>query len=989
MPKTNEATINYELARALQRRHPLWRGRIGAEQHGVFEQAALRPDIVVNQEGRPPIVLETEFAPARAVMREARERLGQTLNESNYSVELALAVQLPPDLREEQAALRQRVESAEFLWRTLSLNLDADDGTPPQVGRSVRQRRFETWPRDGWIGGGVDDLANAIECLALSERKIEEGLAILERGVKHSARILREDALPHFAGSLEAMAKVLHQQDSEQTSRMAMAIIANAMTFHTAIAGSHGLPSLDELRDEFGTVNKSEVFKVWLRILREINYWPIFRIASDLLVKMRDRVSHLIMESLAEVAVRLDRLGASSVHDLSGRLFQRLIADRKFLATFYTLPNSATLLAEIAVARLSADWASPASVSGLRIADLACGTGALVSSAYQAVRARHRRAGGDDAELHRAMMERALIAADIMPAATHLTASSLSGAHPGSTFTNTQVYTMPYGRPSAESGRLTAIGSLDLIQKEKTGALFGTGDRRARGDRHESEGRALKLPELSLPHRSLDLAIMNPPFTRPTNHESATVPVPSFAGFGTSDDEQRKMAAVLKEIRRQKDLVGNGNAGLASYFVDLAHVKARPGGVIALVLPAAFTQGASWGAARRLLESSYRDVTIVSIAAGDLHGRSFSADTGMAEVLVLATKNEVGPAEQGMVGKALFISLYCRPRSVLEAHEIARQIERIDLRSESGRLRIGDKEEVGAYLRSSLADSGSALLLEPEIAACLTALRDGRLRLPRSSDELPIRIANLGSLGQRGLLDRDIAGKEKNSDGIPRGPFELARIHGIPEFPVLWGHHGNRERQFLVHPDREGRVRDGCRDKAVEIWRRTNTRLHFNRDFQVNSQSLAACLTPEPSIGGRAWPNFRLANEEWEEPIVLWANTTLGLMSFWWIGSRQQLGRAILTISGLPNLVVLDPRALSAEQIRRAAALFAAFRERQFLPANEAYRCQTRQDLDEAVLVDLLGLPRTVLEPLATLRRQWCAEPTVHGGKSTRLGANS
>ena len=112
-------------------------------------------------------------------------------------------------------------------------------------------------------------------------------------------------------------------------------------------------------------------------------------------------------------------------------------------------------------------------------------------------------------------------------------------------------------------------------------------------------------------------------------------------------------------------------------------------------------------------------------------------------------------------------------------------------------------------------------------------------------------------------------------------------------------------------------------------------------------------------------------------------------MSFWWIGSRQQLGRAILTISGLPNLVVLDPRKLSAEQIRRAAALFAAFRERQFLPANEAYRCQTRQDLDEAVLVDLLGLPRTVLEPLATLRRQWCAEPTVHGGKSTRLGAKS
>lgn len=34
--------------------------------------------------------------------------------------------------------------------------------------------------------------------------------------------------------------------------------------------------------------------------------------------------------------------------------------------------------------------------------------------------------------------------------------------------------------------------------------------------------------------------------------------------------------------------------------------------------------------------------------------------------------------------------------------------------------------------------------------------------------------------------------------------------------------------------------------------------------------------------------------------------------------------------------------------------------------------------------VDVLGLPASILEPLAVLRRQWCAEPSVHGGKSTR-----
>ena len=45
-------------------------------------------------------------------------------------------------------------------------------------------------------------------------------------------------------------------------------------------------------------------------------------------------------------------------------------------------------------------------------------------------------------------------------------------------------------------------------------------------------------------------------------------------------------------------MAGHGNAGLASNFIDIAHAKVRPGGVLALVLPASFLQGAAWDAAR-------------------------------------------------------------------------------------------------------------------------------------------------------------------------------------------------------------------------------------------------------------------------------------------------------------------------------------------------------------------------------------------------------
>ena len=111
------------------------------------------------------------------------------------------------------------------------------------------------------------------------------------------------------------------------------------------------------------------------------------------------------------------------------------------------------------MARLDAetDWSDPDDFTSLRVADLACGTGALISAAYRALAVRYRRTGGDDQALHQQMMERALIVADIMPAATHLTASMLSSAHLGTTFGRTRVLTLPYGQQSQEKRHTMAV----------------------------------------------------------------------------------------------------------------------------------------------------------------------------------------------------------------------------------------------------------------------------------------------------------------------------------------------------------------------------------------------------------------------------------------------------------------------------------------------------------------------------------------------------
>ena len=957
MPRTSEIAFNSHLAEALRGKHPLWKKHLGVEQTGVFPDAPrLQPDILVQPPEAQPVVIETEYAPATTVENDAIARLGLTPLGSADRIEQSIAVRIPDSLRHGQARLAERIASADFDYCVFS-------GNPSSP---------ERWPKTGWLTGDIDDIVRCIEHAMVSQRLVDVGMTILQRGVLIATKAIQDATELGFTDMESNMGLVLNQHSGEQTTRMAMTIIANALIFHSMISGSHSISSVSQLRAErLGSLQIS-LIETWHRILDEINYWPIFKVASDLLAPIRTATAHHILNALVDVAERLAQIGVTTRHDLSGRMFQNLIADRKFLATFYTLPTSATLLAEMAVARLDFAWRDLGAYSDLTIADLSCGTGTLLSAAYHAVLSRYRHAGGDDSQIHRRMIERSIVAADIMPAATHLCASQLSSVHPTVLFDNTRVHTMPYGIGTGEERtREVSIGSLDLINGERNKTLFTTGQMQASGAQGD-----IDVQDIEILHESVDLVIMNPPFTRPTNHEVADVPVPSFAGFQTTESEQRAMSDRLASIRRTLDNpAGHGNAGLASNFVDLAHVKIKPEGVVAMVLPLAVIQGASWKPLRDLFVDRYSKIVVVTIATSGTYDRAFSADTGMAETLIMATKRQKGTRPDD---HALFVSLTRRPSSMLDAAEIAKLVDKLPYTSLSGRIGAGD-EMLGSYIRAPLHEGGCAALRESAIAGVMIVLRQSELSIYRLSGRYAIPITPLGKIGRRGLLHRDIGDK---NDGDPpfRGPFKILPIQDAPSYPILWGHGADRERNLFVQPDSEGEVRAGCADRAVTVWE-TATRLHFTLDFRLNSQSLAACLTSEPALGGRAWPNMRLKRKGWEEIIALWANCTLGLMAFWWAGSRQQQGRAVVTISSLPSLMVLDPRQLSEEKIAMATTIFEDFLSRSFLPANEAYRDVTRKELDRAVLIDLLELPEDVLGPVENLRWQWCSEPSVHGGK--------
>ena len=949
MPANSERHVNVVLGEILRARHPNWQDAVYAEQTRILKDASDNsPDIIVDG-AVTPIAVETEFYPGSKVMEDAESRLGMRLALSGKRIEHSIACRLPSVLKlVPQSNLKEELEKSIFEFRILSSESGQED---------------YIWPENEFCEGNINDLIDCIDVVGLSESLVSRCTKILQEGI--------EEVQGNVEHCSEEFGEILCQEAGLQTNRMAAAIIANALFFHTRIEGQDNIKPLSQLIDENDVLIRSDVVPIWLWIVENVNYWPIFAIASRLLNCMNTIPCNRLLNHLNRAVQKLSELGAQNLNDLSGRVFQRLIVDRKFLATFYTLPVSATMLSEIIAERLDVDWSIPEEVTTLRIADWACGTGTLIGAMYQSILGRYRK-HGDDRKIHAPMVEHAIYAFDIMPAATHLTSSTLAGLHAGVPFSKTKVVTMPYGEREGYSQ--PQIGSLELLADEGINPLFTLGRSVVGGD-GETDGK------ISIGDGSVDVVIMNPPFTRPTNHERVTsgegIPVPSFAGFGTSAKEQQAMAQrlklLLKKHRSQGEVASHGNAGLGSNFFDLAHAKLVSGGVMALVLPFTFVQGDSWRKARLLLSKDYKDVIVISIATHGNEDRAFSADTGMAEVLVIATKKDAGDTSSSSVR---FVNLFHRPFQQIEAMMLGRRIARKE--RTAGSEMVADNLEFGGFAAVRNVNSLSRTAM---------SLYRGQVELPHGV-AIDVPMVKLGELGKRGLHVLDITGTEQHEGDAPRGPFmrrRLTRDDTYPEYPALWRHSAQQEKRLIVPVDSVCEPKPECYEHASRVWDSFASSLHISVDFQLNSQGLAACMTQENSIGGRAWPNFVTSDSSWERVIALWMNTTLGLVSFWWIATRSQQGRASVTVSRHTDLVSIDPRRLTTKQIDLINRLFSEFAQRDFLPANEAFRDETRIELDEAILCGVLGWPERALVEVALIRNQWCSEPSVHGGKSTRL----
>ena len=959
MPRQTEPNANNALGELLQRMMPDWEVHSESTQT-LSDHPGRHPDVLIAAPGRSPVVVEAEYEPAAGVEKDSSARLGLRVQGHPGTVEAAIAVRYPKavgDAAGDAYKVRQVLSETRLSYYVLH-----QDGS-----------RF---PDSGWLEGSASDLADLAQQESIPQKAVERAADTLERGIDQAANqlddmaVCRPSITPKVAG-------LLGMSDVPQTRRMACAIIANAMVFHQRIAGMH--PEVRPLRLVCGpdvADKQGKTIAAWEEVLK-INYWPIFAIARDILEQLPGRTAPSILRELFETAQKVADTGVDSAHDLTGRIFQRLIADRKYLATFYTLPSSAALLARLAVAKMRGiDWSDSNDIGRLRVGDFACGTGALLSAVYEQVGSRHERAGGNATALHPVMMEEVLYGCDVMPSAIHITGSTLSGMRPNVGYSQSRLYTMPYGRQ--EDGTVK-IGSLELLQSSSALTLFNTSDPAMRtGSVGEETAAQINV---DIPDGTFDLVIMNPPFTRNVTREGAYADTiaAAFAAFEASETDQRLMAKRMERLK--KDTCYHGNAGIASAFAALAHKKLKLGGVLALVLPLSAANGLAWQRFRQVLGSQYTDMTVLTIASGDNNALSFSADTGMAELLVIARKAEDAEAS---IGRGHFVSLRSRARGFAHASSLAmnvstpKQTRRIEDGPFGGTpLMIGDESE-GESLVAPVDKEGNAWsavrLSDYSIAQTAFALSTSQLWLPGSSYQSELKMADLSDVCKLGSYHLDLIGPS------PRGPFDKMGPSPTATYPSLWNHDAKNETRMICQPDSQLRVRSGMETKAAAVWV-TASRSHINLDFRFNSQPLAAAFTGRESMGGRAWPNVRFADGRFDCAFTLWMNSTLGLLMHWWHSNRQHNGRGTTTIRNVESLAVLDLHALSDKQRRTSVAIFDELKDLEFQPAYLTDADPNRALLDRRVICDLLGFGEEVYVLVRRLAAKWCAEPSVHGGK--------
>lgn len=706
----------------------------------------------------------------------------------------------------------------------------------------------------------------------------------------------------------------------------------------------------------------------WQRICDDIDYVPVFELAGEILDVLGDAPDDEQQLAINPLVKAMEQTRRLEGHDLSGRLFHTLLTDAKFTGAYYTSVPAATLLSRLVFHDWPprVDWSDHEFPASLSVADLACGTGTLLMAVASEAERRHRDAGGQHAAaLHKAMVEQALHGYDVQLSAVHFAATSLAMLNPDIQFDRMNLYVMPLGVEGSEA----SLGSLEFLGEDEapvqytlsmdaTGISTQGAERVAGGGaRGVAEGVTATLPEL-------DLAIMNPPFTRSVGGNLLFGSLPATERRQLQTELSRRLRQRRGEFEQRQ---GSSTPGLAAAFVATAAPKLRRGeGRLALVLPSTVCTGPSWERTRALIDL---DFTLdMVIASHDPQRWNFSDSTSLSEVLLIATRRPVERVDEER--RTVFVNLWRNPDGLLGAHRAAQAITTTTpaLLEDPGTALIEiDGQHVGEAFSmpaSRLAGnqwSGVQFARADLVRSALRLLGDGEVWIPGEGESVEIPLCPLGELGQVGPDRRRLV------DGFDR-------TSSVTAYPMVEGHDTDQRKSLICAPDSwlsplakpKGGQRPGYGER---LWVQAGRLLVAER-LRLDTARIAAVRCTTRVLSNVWWP-VRIEDAASERALAAWLNSSLGLLTLLAQRTSTEGSWVGLKKADLERLPVLDVEALSARQRRNLAALFDKMADEEFERLPAMAHCPARRALDDGVS-RILGLP-----DLHTLRDLLASEPVV------------
>jgi hypothetical protein len=639
------------------------------------------------------------------------ERLSEIIRKSVFDVRIFVPVELKGLLRYLEASVKRSVEPATWWFENVDL---------PTI-RDIIENSVEFMIREE----GVEEL--------IGEMKLKFNDFINTLQALDGRGVVRR-SMYNILYKLYGLSIAEAQDPDVSFGHVALSILLSAV-FYEHIRGVH--PELKPVTDYIQRLGPIEGLRRALEDLLSIDYRVAVEVTIEIIGTLPNEMSQRVRD-LVDLAIRIASNRSLLRRDFAGRVYHSITGDialRKGFATFYTEVPAAYLLATLAVSSLlglderglpSLDQEKAreiaSQVASLKVGDLACGSGTLLTASYSAL----MRAVAtlkfyynlDDIEVEsigKRLIEEGIYGIDALRYASQITAINLALMAP-STIGRENVYTIYLGY--IQDKNQAWLGSLELLNNAgRVGGLLAyiEGGLRGVAERVALEGTE---GEFSIP-QGFDLIIMNPPFTRATGRterfEMEAAGERGLFGFIVDAEARRnvirkyervresiksdleKVAAnianvlpttirdmVLSKPKEFKQYLAIGQAGEGLPFLYLAYEYVKNGGVIAFVLPRGLLAGTSWFLARTLLASEFH-VKYVIVSSDPKRGYNFSEGTSLSETLIVARRTDSHSDDE----ETVFVNLLSKPVTALEAVMLAEGV----MRSASARQR--DIVEVG------------------------------------------------------------------------------------------------------------------------------------------------------------------------------------------------------------------------------------------------------------------------------------------------------